>query len=170
MRIGIEEDGVAGASQPRHHAEIGLIAGGEDDAVLAVEKAREFGFQFLVQAISAIGDARAGGAGAELGHRLLASLDAIGIESDPHVIVGASQDRLAPVDDGAGGRDHPLVDDADRIDARRHHAGETIGDRPVLVEQVGHAQAFPVRASTTLARSAMVRVSDSTLSGTSISK
>ena len=50
MRIGVQIDRVARTREARHHAEVRLVAGGEDDAVLAVEKAREFRFEILVQA------------------------------------------------------------------------------------------------------------------------
>ncbi len=100
MRIGVEIDRVLRPGQARHHAEIGLVAGREDDAVLAAEKLGELRLKLRVHGIAAIGDARAGGAGAELGHRLLAGLDAVRIEGHAHVVVGAGQDGLAAIDDG----------------------------------------------------------------------
>ena len=103
MRIGIEIDRVAGAGEPRHHAEVGLVAGGEDDAMAAVEEGCELALQIRVQRERAVGDARARGAGAEFIERLLARGDAVRIEGDAHVVVGAGKDRLAAVDHGAGG-------------------------------------------------------------------
>ena len=38
--------------------------------------------------------------------RLLARRDAVGVEGDAHVVVGAGENGLAAVDDGARGRQH----------------------------------------------------------------
>ena len=77
VRVGIEIDRVARAREPRHHAEIGLVAGGEDDAVLAVEECGELALEIGMEREGAVGDARARGAGAELVQRLLARRDAV---------------------------------------------------------------------------------------------
>ena len=59
---------------------------------------------FLVTLVGAVEHPAAGSAAAEIGQRLLARLDHVGIEGHAHVIVGAEQDRVAPVTDRPGGR------------------------------------------------------------------
>ena len=171
MRIGVEIDRVLGAGQAGDHAEIGLVAGREDDAVAAPEKVGELALEREMHVIGAIGDARAGGAGAERGQRLLPGGDAGRLERHPHVIVGAGEDGLAPVDDGAGRRDHLAVAHPQRIGPEISERCPALHQPAMLVEEILHAQAARmVRSATTFTRSSIERVSESTFKGMSISK
>ena len=63
------------------------------------------------------------------------------------------------------------IGEADGIGAERQHARMALGDRPVLLEQIDHAislSRLALRPPST--RSSSVRVSESTLSGMSMSK
>src|SRR5690349_12715556 len=100
MGIGVEIDRVLWSRESRQHAEIGLIAGGEHDAVLAVEKIRKLALELAMDGIGAVGDARARRAGAIELESLLAGGNAIGIESDAHIIVGAGENGFLAGDDG----------------------------------------------------------------------
>src|SRR3546814_8793237 len=71
---------------------IGLIAGAEHHAVTATEELGEIAFQCAVTGIAAVGDARAGGAGAERLYRAHRFFDAVRIEGQAEIIVGAEQE------------------------------------------------------------------------------
>ena len=60
-------------------------------------------FHFLVALIRAVEHAAAGGPRTIVVERVLARLDHVRIERHAHVVVGAKQDRIAPVADRAGG-------------------------------------------------------------------
>jgi hypothetical protein len=68
-----------------------------------------------VLGVAAVGDARAGGAGALGADRLDGGFHAGGIEGQAEIVVGADQQRLAAVDDRLGRRQHPLHADLERI-------------------------------------------------------
>src|SRR3546814_7351627 len=68
-------------------------------AVTATEELGEIAFQCAVTGIAAVGDARAGGAGAERLYRAHRFFDAVRIEGQAEIIVGAEQDDAPTVDD-----------------------------------------------------------------------
>ena len=138
VAVDVEDDVVALARDGRDDPEIGLVAGGEDHRVV---HRVEFAQRVLALPVALIGPvehAAAGRPAAEIGQRLLARGDDVGIEGHPHVIVGAEQDRVAPVADRAGGGEDFL-----------HHQVEGVflpaGEQPFahrdqiveLAEQVG---------------------------------
>src|SRR5687767_2241768 len=171
MGIGVEKDRVLGTGKPCQHAEIGLIAGGEYDAVLAIQKPRQIVLELHVQGIGAVGDARTGRPGAEFRQGSLSGRDALLVESDSHVVIGARKNGLPPVDNGARWREHAIIGHAHCICAHGQHALETLDDAPVLVKQVFHTSSLlSTASSTTLTRSFRVRVSERMLSGISMSK
>src|SRR3546814_12201996 len=85
------------ADKRRKNAQIGLIAGREDHAVTPAIKAGDGLFELAVAVIAAIGDARAGRAGAEIPHRFNGALDAIGIVSEAEIVVGSEKQQPLPV-------------------------------------------------------------------------
>src|SRR3546814_13345382 len=99
VTVGIENQVVATTDDRRQHAEIGLIAGAEHHAVTATEELGEIAFQCAVTGIAAVGDARAGGAGAERLYRAHRFFDAVRIEGPAEIIVGAAQDDAPTVGD-----------------------------------------------------------------------
>ncbi len=138
VRIGVQKNRVLRPGQPGDHAQVGLIAGGEDDAVLAPQKARQLLFQLPVHGVCAIGDARAGGAGAVFAQRLAAGLDALLLEGDAHVVVGARQNHLAAIDHGPRRRQDAVVDQPHGV--RPHGDGHLVPlhDGAVFFQQVFH--------------------------------
>jgi hypothetical protein len=93
-----------------------------------------------VPGIGAVEHAAAGGAGAEIVERLLARLDHVRVERHAHVVVGAEQDRLAPVAQRDGGREHLLHHEAERIgDSAGEQVGAHLDQRIEFGKQVGHA-------------------------------
>jgi len=115
VRIDVEHDVIALARDRADDAEIGLISGGKDHRVVHPVKFAQRLLALLMALIGAVENAAAGGAGPEIGERLLARFDHIGIEGHAHVIVSAEQDRLAPVADRAGGGEHLLHHQIERI-------------------------------------------------------
>ena len=113
--IDIEHDVIALARDRADDAEIGLIAGGKDHRVVHPVEIAQRLLAFFVALIGAVENAAAGGPRSEIGERLLARFEHIGIEGHPHVIVSAEQDRLAPVADRAGGGEHLLHHQIERI-------------------------------------------------------
>jgi hypothetical protein len=99
----------------------------------------------LVPLIGAVEDAAAGGAAAELVERVLARGDDILVEGHAHIIIGAEQDRLAPVADRDSGREHLLHHQAEGIG---HAGGEQrralFDERIEFGEKVGHIRFFRV--------------------------
>ncbi len=171
MRVGVQKNRVLRTRQPGEHAEIGLIAGRENDAVFPVEEFRQRLLELLVRHVRAVRDPRTRGAGSKLVERSLSSGDTVFLERDPHVVVRAGENRLTAVDDCPGRRQHSLVGDADCVRSHCHHALEALDDGPVLVEQVLHTSSLLcTAASTTFTKSFMVRVSERTLRGISMSK
>src|SRR3546814_17746477 len=94
---------------------IGLIAGAEHHAVTATEELGEIAFQCAVTGIAAVGDARAGGAGAERLYRAHRFFDAVRIEGQAEIIVGAEQDDAPTVDYTFGCRFNTIDADGKRI-------------------------------------------------------
>ena len=94
-------------------------------------------FDIAVVAEGAVEHAAAGRARAEIFHRLLAGGDDIIVEGHAHVVVGAEQDRVAPVADRARRREHLLHDEVERI---LHPGGEKrlagLDDRVELGQQI----------------------------------
>src|SRR3546814_1541001 len=84
-------------------------------AVTATEELGEIAFQCAVTGIAAVGDARAGGAGAERLYRAHRFFDAVRIEGQAEIIVGAEQDDAPTVDDTFGRRFNTIEADGKRI-------------------------------------------------------
>ena len=115
MAVDVEDDVVTLAGDGRDDPEIGLVTGREDHGVVhGVEFAQRV-FAFPMALVSAVEDAAAGGPAAEIGQRLLARLDHVGIEGHAHVIVGAEQYRLAPVADRPGRRENLFHHQIERV-------------------------------------------------------
>src|SRR6185503_21321847 len=122
MRIGVEIDRVFGPREPRNHPKIGLVAGREHDAVFTAEEACKLLLQLAVYGIGAVCDPRARRASAMQSKRLLPRCNAVGIEGDAHIVIGAGEHRFAPLDYRARWRQYPLVDWTDGIGTKRQHA------------------------------------------------
>jgi hypothetical protein len=153
MGIGIQQDGVLGSGEAGDDAEVGLIAGREDHGRAAAEEGGDVVFQRAVAGVGAVGDARAGGAGALAADRLDRRLDAVRIEGQPQVVVGADQDDLAPVDDRFGGGDDAVHADVERIPAGGQQAVVACTHLIVFVEETHTAWSLLNCASTTSTRS-----------------
>ena len=138
MGVSVEENRILRTRKTRHHAQVGLVARGENNAVLALQEFRKFGLKLLVQGIAAIGNARARGARAEFRHRILARLDAIRVKRNAHIIVRARQNGFAAVDHGPRRRENFVIGEANRIHAHGHHAGVAFGNGFMLVQQINH--------------------------------
>ena len=65
--------------------------------------------------IAAIGDPRAGGAGAKFPHRLGTFGDNVRIVGQPKIVVGAQQQLAVAFDHRLGGREHMVQHHAERI-------------------------------------------------------
>src|SRR3546814_2830879 len=94
------------ADKRRKNAQIGLIAGREDHAVTPAIKAGDGLFELAVAVIAAIGDARAGRAGAEIPHRFNGALDAIGIVGEAEIVVGSEKQHPLPVQHAFRSEEH----------------------------------------------------------------
>ncbi len=105
MAVDIQHHVIALAGDGGDDPEVGLVAGGKDHRVVHSVEFLERVLALLVALIRAIEHAAAGGPATEFLQRLLARLDHVRIEGHTHVVVGAEQDRLAPVADRAGGRE-----------------------------------------------------------------
>src|SRR3546814_5687820 len=79
--------------------EVGLVSGRKDHGRAAAEEAGDLLLQHAMAGVGAVGDARAGGAGAFAADRCHGGFDAVGIEGQAQVVVGADEDYLVPVDD-----------------------------------------------------------------------
>ena len=105
-----------------------------------------------VALIGAVQNAAAGRAGAEFFQRLLPCGDDIFVEGHPYVVVGAEQDRLAPVADRAGGRKDLFHHQVERV---FHPAGEQalahLDELVELREQIALGAAFTFNRSVRLA-------------------
>src|SRR4249919_3399857 len=106
MAVDIEDDVVILARHGRNNAKVRLVSGRKDHGVIHGVEVLESLFDRLVGDISAIKDAASGGTRAELVERLLARRDHVRVKGHPHVIIGAEQDRLAPVAYGDRRADH----------------------------------------------------------------
>lgn len=115
VAIDIEDDVITLARDGADDPQIGLIAGGEDHGMIHGIEVFQRLFDFLVALIGAVQHAAAGGARSEIGQRLFARLHHIGIEGHAHVIIGAEQDRFAPVANGAGGAEHLFHHQIERV-------------------------------------------------------
>jgi hypothetical protein len=99
VAVDVEDDVVALARHREMMPEVGLIAGREHHGVVHGVEFAQRGFDIAVIAEGAVEHAAAGGARAEILHRLLARRDHVGIEGHAHVVVGAEQDRRLAVAD-----------------------------------------------------------------------
>ena len=97
VAVGVDQQVVALADQGRDHAEIGLVAGREDHAVLLAVELGDLLLERHVLGVAAVGDARAGGAGALAADRLDGGLHAGRIEGQAEIVVGADQQVLRPL-------------------------------------------------------------------------
>src|SRR3546814_8086446 len=87
MTVRVQHDIIAPARQGGNHAQIGLIAGGEDHRAAGAVEVLERFLDFLVPLIGAVQQAAAGGARAEIVQRLLARGDDVrvaGHRSEEH--------------------------------------------------------------------------------------
>ena len=96
MAVGVDQKLVALLGQGRDHAEIGHETRGIEDRRALVVEFGDLGLQRPMLRIGAVGDPRAGGAGAEIAHRRDGGVDAVLIEGQPQIVVGTEQHhRLA---------------------------------------------------------------------------
>ena len=115
MAVDVEDDVIAFAGNGRNNPEIGLVAGRKDHGMVHGIEVHERLLDFLVALICAVQHAATGGPRSEIGQCLPACLDHVGIEGHAHVIVGAEQDRVAPVADRTGRRQDLLHHQVERI-------------------------------------------------------
>src|SRR3546814_311250 len=93
----------------------------------------------LVAPIGAVEDTAAGGAAAEAVERVLARGDDVVVEGHAHVVIGTEQDRLAPVADRDGGREHFFHHQAERVgDPGCEQVRALLDQRVEFGEEVGH--------------------------------
>ena len=143
VAIRVDQDVVVGADQAGNGAEVGEVAGREYHYELAAEKLGEPCFQFGVAGVGAVGDARAGGAGAALPDRAGGRSDAFGVECQAEVIVGAREQYIAAVDDRLGRRQDLVDPNAERVLAGADDLAVLVGDAGKLVEDI-HVNATPL--------------------------
>src|SRR3546814_11501830 len=91
MAVGVDNQVIVLADKRRKTAQIGLIAGRADHAVTPAIKAGDGPFELPVAVMAAIGDARAGRAGAGIPHPFTAAPDAIRLVGDARIAVGSAQ-------------------------------------------------------------------------------
>ncbi len=115
VAVGVDQQLVALARQGRDQAEIGLVAGREDHAVLLAVELGDLLLERRVLGVAAVGDARAGRAGAFGADRLDGGVHAALVEGQAEIVVGADQQGLAAVDDRFGRRQDPFHADLERI-------------------------------------------------------
>ena len=135
MAVGVDQQLVTLARQGRDDAEIGLIAGREDHAVLLAVELGDLLLERHMLAVAAVGDTRAGRAGSLGANGLDRRLHAGGIEGQAEVIVGADQERLASVDDGFGRRQDPLHTNLERVVAGGPNVAVGLEQARMAIEQ-----------------------------------
>ena len=135
VAVGIDQQRVVLAGEDGEHAEIGLVAGGEHHALAAAVEGGDLGFEGAVQAVGAVGDARARRAAAEGAQGFGGGGHAVGVLAEAEIVVGAEQDGRGAVDDALGGGEHVVEDDAEGVPAgteeefaRFDEGGEPAGD------------------------------------------
>ncbi len=83
-------------------AEVGLVAGGEDQRRLRVEEVGDLGFELEVDGGGAVHEPRAGHGRAVLLDGVAGGGDDAGVAGQPQVVVGPEHDDALAVDDGLG--------------------------------------------------------------------
>ena len=116
MAVGVQQDHVSRPGQGGAHSHGGGVAGGEDDGVVDTVKSGDFIFQCLVFRKGAVGQPRAGSAGAPARGRILRSLDATRVIGQTHIIVGARKNDLLSLHDALGGGEDFRGDCPERLD------------------------------------------------------
>ena len=119
VAIGIEQHDVIRPGEPRQHAEIRLVTRGEHDGVAHAVERREFLLKPPVARIAAVRHARAGRAGTLGVEGPVRRRDALGIEGQAEVVIGAGKNGVPSVDDPLGRRDDAFDLHAEWIDAER---------------------------------------------------
>ncbi len=94
MVAGVGDHRVARPQQRAERAQVGLVAGGEDDRLLGVHPLRDLLLQFQVQRDRAVEQARAGQPGAVAVQSVLRALQHPLVARQPEVVVGAQHDPL----------------------------------------------------------------------------
>ena len=97
MAVCVYDDGVFVICQAGNHRQVCLVAGGEYDGFLAFVERGDFLFQCAMPGEAAVGHPGSGCPGALLIERRMGCVQALFIEGEPQVVVGARQDRPAPV-------------------------------------------------------------------------
>ena len=131
----VEQDDLAAADQAGDEAEVGLVAGGEDEAGFLAEELGEVVLQLLVQVEGAVQEAAAGAAGAVLMERLLGRLEDLRVVREAEVVVRAQHDAPLALDD-----DDRVLGLGDRLEVRvetRSLDFACLGELPALLEE-GH--------------------------------
>ena len=121
------------ADQGGDQAEVGVVAGGEDEAVFLAEKLGEGGLELLVQVERAVQEPAAGAAGAVAVQGAGGRLEHLGVVGQAEVVVGPEHDPLLAFDD-----DHGVFRLRDRLEVRiepRRLDLIGLGELPALVEQ-----------------------------------
>ena len=95
-RIG--DDQVACPGKRRDHAEVGHVAGVEDEGRLPAQEVRELGFEGLVDVEVAVDEARAARRAAELARRAYAGLHDLGVMREVEVVAAREEQHLPTVD------------------------------------------------------------------------
>ncbi len=135
VAVGVDQQEVFGAHQVRDDPEIGLVAGREDHAVLLAVERGDLFLERHVLGVAAVGDARAGRAGALGTDRLDGGFHAGRVEGQAEVVIGADEQGLLAVDDRLGGRQHPLHADLEGVGAGRTDFAIELDQTGVAVQQ-----------------------------------
>ncbi len=122
VAVGVQHQVVAAAHQGRQDAQVGLVAGGEHHGVFTAVEFRQVALQAQVAVVTAVGDAGPGGARALALGRLHRLFDAVGIEGQAQVVVGAQKDGALAAQHALGGRQDTVEAHAQRLDAHAAHS------------------------------------------------
>jgi hypothetical protein len=134
--VGIRQDDVPRTRKPREHAQVSLVARREHECAAAAHEVGDLTLERAVDTIGAIGNARAGGAGAVVPDRSDRLLDAVPIEGEAEVVVGPHQDGVAPVDPASSGGQEFVDAHAEGIGAGLDDFAVTSRNQRILVEDV----------------------------------
>ena len=96
MVAGVGDDRVGGAEDRPQRADVGLVAGGEDDRVLGPLPVGDLLLELEVQRRRAVEQSRAGQARAVALERVARALDDALVAREPQVVVGAEHDARGP--------------------------------------------------------------------------
>ena len=169
MAVGVYDYGVFVVGQAGYHRQVGLVAGGEHDRLLASVERGEFPFQFPVAGKAAVGHSRPGRPRAQFIQRGMGRSQAFLVEGQAQVVVGAGQDRPFAVYARLRGRVDFVDGRAERVDALAQQAVPVLDQGLEFVKQAHVPVSVLMTVCIRSARSLTVCTSASRLTGMDMS-